>query len=184
MSKISDVISEVLISEEEIVAKCKELGAIISKDYEGKRPILIGLLSGAVPFLAELIKHITCEMEIEFLDVSSYSGASSTGKVVIEKDIVADLSGRNIIFIEDIIDTGLTLDFVIENFKKRNVKSIEICTLVDKPEGRKIDTVNPKYIGFHIPNKFVVGFGLDYNELYRNFPYIGVLKEEVYKKDK
>ena len=99
MSKISDVISEVLISEEEIVAKCEELGAIISKDYEGKRPILIGLLSGAVPFLAELIKHITCEMEIEFLDVSSYSGASSTGKVVIEKDIVADLSGRNMILL-------------------------------------------------------------------------------------
>lgn len=182
MYKISNVVSEVLITHEEIVAKCEELGAQISKDYEGKTPILIGLLSGAVPFLAELIKHITCDMEIEFLDVSSYVNTESTGHVVIEKDIIVDLSGRNIIFVEDIIDTGLTLDFVIQNFKKRNVKSIEICTLVDKPEGRKINTVNPKYIGFHIPKKFVVGFGLDYNELYRNFPYIGVLKEEIYMK--
>lgn len=182
MDKISNVISEVLISHEEIVAKCEELGQQISKDYAGKKPLLVGLLNGAVPFLAELIKHIDCDMEMNFMDVSSYSNTQSTGHVRIDKDLLVDITDRNLILVEDIIDTGLTLDSVIKTLKERKAASIETCTLVDKPEGRKVNTVNPKYIGFRIPKKFVVGFGLDYNELYRNFPYIGVLKEEVYSK--
>ena len=162
--------------------KCEELGKILSKDYANKTPILIGLLKGAVPFMAELIKHIDCDMQIDFMDVKSYDGTVSTGNVRIVKDVTCDVTNRDIIFVEDIIDTGLTLDVVKKEFMKRNAKSIEIVTLVDKPEGRKINGINPKYIGFNIPKKFVVGFGLDYNELYRNLPYIGVLRPSVYEK--
>ena len=175
-------VEEILLSHEEIEAKCEELGKRVSKDYEGKTPIFIGLLKGAVPFLAELIKHIECPMEIDFIDVASYSGTQSTGKVTFLKDVSCNLEGRHVVFVEDIIDTGLTLSEVVKVFKQRKIASYEIVTLVDKPEGRKIGGVSPKYIGFNIPNKFVVGFGLDYNELYRNLPYIGVLKRSVYEK--
>ena len=175
---------EVLLSEEEVDARIKAIGEQISKDYEGKTPVLIGLLKGAIPFYAEIVKHIECPMEMDFLDVSSYSGVNSTGKVVIKRDVTTDLKNRHVIFIEDIIDTGLTLSEVIKEFKKRDIASCEVVTLVDKPEGRKVNDVVPKYIGFNIPNKFVVGFGLDYNELYRNLPYIGVLKKEVYSSEK
>lgn len=175
-------VEEILLSHEEIESKCEELGKKLSKDYEDKTPIFIGLLKGAVPFLAELIKHIECPMEIDFIDVTSYSGTQSTGKVKFLKDVSCDLENRHVVFVEDIIDTGLTLTEVVKVFKERNIASYEIVTLVDKPEGRKIGGVSPKYIGFNIPNKFVVGFGLDYNELYRNLPYIGVLKRSVYEK--
>jgi hypoxanthine phosphoribosyltransferase len=175
-------VEEILLSQEQIVEKCEELGKRISKDYEGKTPVFIALLKGAVPFFAEIIKHIECPMEIDFLDVSSYSGVNSTGKVVIKRDVTTDLTNRHVVFVEDIIDTGLTLSEVIKEFKKRDIASYEVVTLVDKPEGRTVNDVQPKYIGFNIPNKFVVGFGLDYNELYRNLPYIGVLKKEVYSK--
>lgn len=175
-------IEEILLSQEQIIVKCEELGKKLSKDYEGKTPIFIGLLKGAVPFLAELIKHIECPMEMDFIDVASYSGTQSTGKVTFLKDVTSNVEGRHIVFVEDIIDTGLTLSEVAKVFKQRNIASYEIVTLVDKPEGRKIEGVNPKYIGFNIPNKFVVGFGLDYNEIYRNLPYIGVLKRSVYEK--
>ena len=173
-------VEEVLLSQAQIVDKCEELGKKISKDYEGKTPVLIGLLKGAIPFYAEIVKHIECPMEMDFLDVSSYSGVNSTGKVVIKRDVKTDLKNRHVIFVEDIIDTGLTLSEVIKEFKKRDIASYEVVTLVDKPEGRKVNDVVPKYIGFNIPNKFVVGFGLDYTELYRNVPYIGVLRKEVY----
>ncbi len=175
-------VEEILITNEEIVKKCVELGKIISRDYEGKTPIFIGLLKGAVPFFAELIKHIECNMEMDFLDVSSYIGVKSTGKIKVLKDVSCDVKDRHIIFVEDIIDTGLTLSEVIKMFQARNIASYEIVTLIDKKEGRTIAGVNPKYIGFDIPNKFVVGFGLDYNEIYRNLPYVGVLKRSVYEK--
>lgn len=175
-------VEEILISHEEIVAKCKEMAAKISKDYEGKTPLLIGLLKGAVPFFAELIKHIECNIEIDFLDVKSYDGTNSTGKVKFVRDVTSKVEGRDIIFVEDIIDTGLTLSEVVKEFRTRNVNSIEVVTLVDKPEGRKVDDITPKYSGFNIPNKFVIGFGLDYNEIYRNLPYVGVLKRSVYEK--
>lgn len=174
-------IEEIFITHEQIVNKCQELGAIISSDYAGKVPILVGLLKGCVPFMSELIKHITTYMQIDFMDVSSYSGTQTTGKVHILKDLSEDITGRDVIIVDDIIDTGLTLHEVREILQQRGAKSIEVVTLIDKPEGRKINTVVPKYIGYNIPKKFVVGFGLDYNELYRNLPYIGILKESVYK---
>ena len=180
--KLHPCVEEIVVSHEDIVAKCEELGQRISKDYQGRCPILIGLLKGAVPFMAELIKHITCDIQIDFMDVSSYNGVESTGVVRVLRDVSCDVKDRDIIFVEDIIDTGLTLHAVIQEFKTRKAKSIEIATLLDKPEGRKINDVNPRYIGYNIPKKFVVGFGLDYNELYRNLPYIGVLKREVYEK--
>lgn len=175
-------VEEVLLSLDQIVEKSEELGKRLSKDYEGKTPVFIALLKGAVPFFAEVIKHIECPMEIDFLDVSSYVGVNSTGIVEIRRDITTDVKGRHVVFVEDIIDTGLTLSEVIKEFKKREIASYEVVTLVDKPEGRKVNDIKPKYIGFNIPNKFVVGFGLDYNELYRNLPYIGVLKRSVYEK--
>lgn len=175
-------VEEILISLDQIVEKSEELGKRLSKDYEGKTPIFVALLKGAVPFFAELIKHVECPMEIDFLDVSSYVGVNSTGVVEIRRDITSDVKGRHIVFVEDIIDTGLTLSEVIKEFKKRDIASYEVVTLVDKPEGRKVNDVKPKYIGFNIPKKFVIGFGLDYNELYRNLPYIGVLKRSVYEK--
>ncbi len=175
-------VEKVLISQEEIESKCKELAKKISEDYAGKIPIVIGLLKGAVPFMAELMKHITCSIQIDFLDVSSYDGVKSTGKVHIRRDIVTDVLNRDVLFVEDIIDTGLTLSEVMKEFKSRGARSIEVVTLVDKPEGRTVSDVTPKYIGYYIPNKFVVGFGLDYNEIYRNLPYIGILKRSVYEK--
>ena len=184
MKKIDDCVSEVLITHSEIIKRTKELGKRISKDYAGKKPILIGLLTGAVPFFAELIKSITCDMEMDFMDVSSYEDTRSTGIVKIGKDVKRDITNRHVIFVEDIVDTGITLDCVMKMFIAKNVASMEICTLIDKPEGRVRMNVNPKYIGFHIPKKFVVGFGLDYNQLYRNLPYIGILKEEIYTKKK
>ena len=181
-------VEEILLSHEEIVARCAEMGTKISEDYEGKTPLFIGLLKGAVPFMAELIKHINCKMEIDFIDVSSYSGVESTGKVRIIKGVSVDVTDRHFVFVEDIITPSIsnikeqTLSEVKKIFKVRNAASIEVVTLVDKPEGRKVNDVVPKYNGFNIPNKFVVGFGLDYNELYRNLPYIGVLKRSVYEK--
>lgn len=175
-------VEEILLTHEEIVEKSKELGKRITKDYEGKTPILIGLLKGAIPFFAELIKYVECDMEMDFIDVSSYDGVKSTGKIKVLKDVSCDVSGRHILFVEDIIDTGLTLSEVIKMFQERNIASYEVVTLIDKPEGRTIAGVNPKYIGFNIPNKFVIGFGLDYNEIYRNLPYVGVLKRSVYEK--
>lgn len=175
-------VEEILVSQEQIASKCQELGKQISTDYEGKTPILISLLKGSIPFCAELVKNIECSMEMDFIDVSSYDGVSSTGKVTIKKDVSSDLTGRHIIFVEDIIDTGLTLSEVIKYYKNKNIASYEIVALIDKPEGRKVEGLNPKYIGFNIPNKFVVGYGLDYNELYRNLPYVGVLKRSVYEK--
>ena len=175
-------VEEILVTEQQIIEKCKELGKQITTDYEGKNPVIIALLKGSVPFFAELIKRIDCTMETEFIDVSSYSGVNSTGNVVIEKDVAIDLTNRHIVFVEDIVDTGLTLSEVVKIFKERNIASCEIVTLLNKPEGRKVEDMNPKYIGFEIPNKFVIGYGLDYDQLYRNLPYVGVLKKEVYSK--
>lgn len=181
MNLINDI-EEVLVTNEQIIERCEQLGKQISKDYAGKTPIVIGLLRGAVPFMAELIKHIDEHLEIDFLDVSSYEGTNSTGKVIIRRDILSDIKDRDVLFVEDIVDTGLTLSEVQKEYSKRNPKSMEVVTLLDKKEGRIIDDFKPKYVGFNIPKKFVVGFGLDYNELYRNLPYIGVLKRSVYEK--
>ncbi len=175
-------ILKVLVSEEEIKAMCKRLGEEISRDYEGKTPLVVGLLKGCVPFMAELTKYITIKIEMDFMVASSYHGTINTiGDVKIKKDLDSSVSGRDVIIVEDIVDTGNTLSTICELLKIRGAKSIEVATLLDKPEGRVID-FNPKYVGTLVPKEFVVGFGLDYNEYYRNLPYIGVLKPEIYER--
>ena len=175
-------IKKILFSQEDIVTKTKELGQQLTKDYAGKNPLLVCVLKGAVPFMAELIKHIDTHVELDFMVVSSYhGGTSSSGVINIKKDVDQDVSGRHVLFIEDIIDTGQTLKSLRDMFKDRNVASVKIATLLDKPEGRVVE-IEADYTCFTIPNEFVVGYGLDYNENYRNIPYVGVLKEEVYTK--
>lgn len=175
-------IKKVMISHDEIVDAAKKLGAQLTKDYQDKNPILVGVLKGSVPFIAELIKHIDTHVELDFMVVSSYhGGTSSSGVINIKKDVDQDVSGRHVLFIEDIIDTGQTLKNLRDMFKDRNVASVKIATLLDKPEGRVVE-IEADYTCFTIPNEFVVGYGLDYNENYRNIPYVGVLKEEVYTK--
>ena len=175
-------IKKVLFSQEDIVAKTKELGQQLTEDYAGKNPLLVCVLKGAVPFMAELIKHIDTHIEMDFMVVSSYGGGTvSSGEVKILKDVDTNVEGRDIIFIEDIIDTGKTLKSLKELFEGRQPASVKIATLLDKPEGRLVE-IEADYTCFTIPNEFVVGYGLDYDENYRNLPYIGVLKEEVYSK--
>ena len=175
-------IKKILISHDEIVDAAKKLGQQLTKDYQGKNPIFVGILKGSVPFMAELIKHIDTHIELDFMLVSSYhGGTASSGVINVIKDIDQDITGRDILFVEDIIDTGQTLKNLCNLFKERNAASVKIATLLDKPEGRVVE-INADYTCFTIPNEFVVGYGLDYNENYRNIPYIGILKEEVYTK--
>ncbi len=175
-------IKEIFVTEEEIVEITKKLGKQIEEDYKDKKPIFLGLLNGAVPFFAELTKRVNIMAEFDFMDVKSYEGTQTSGIVNIIKDMSHDPKGRHIIIVEDIIDTGYTLALVVGALKKRGAASVEVATLLDKPAGRKDSSVNPKYIGHTIENQFVVGFGLDYDGYYRNLPYIGILKESVYKK--
>lgn len=177
-----DFIEEVLLTNEEIVAIAEKMGKQISVDYAGKKPLLIGLLKGSIPFMAELMKHIDIDMEIDFMRASSYSGVNSTGTVTITKDTNTPLVGRDIIIVEDIVDTGLTIHEIKNLLKERKANSVKIATLLDKPSGRTVPNLKPDYVGKTIPGKFVVGFGLDYDELYRNLPYVGVLKRSVYEK--
>lgn len=175
-------IKKILISHDEIVTAAHELGQKLTEDYQGKNPILVGILKGSVPFMAELIKHIDTHIELDFMLVSSYhGGTSSSGVINIIKDMDQDIKGRDILFVEDIIDTGKTLKSLKELFEGRQPASVKIATLLDKPEGRLVE-IEADYTCFTIPNEFVVGYGLDYDENYRNLPYIGVLKEEVYSK--
>lgn len=173
-------IEQVLISEEELQNKIKELGESLTLEYQDKFPLLIGVLKGAMPFMADLMKRIDSYVEIDFMDVTSYGNATvSSGEVKIVKDLNTSVEGRDIIIIEDIIDSGLTLSYLVDLFKYRKAKSIKIVTLLDKPSGRKVD-LQADYVGFEVPDAFVVGYGLDYAEKYRNLPYIGVLKPAVY----
>ncbi|MBC2856667.1 MAG: hypoxanthine phosphoribosyltransferase [Cetobacterium sp.] len=164
---------EVMISKEQIEGKIKELAKKIESDYEGKEFICVGLLKGSIMFMADLLKEINLPLTMDFMKVSSYhGGVDSTGVVKILKDVDLDLSGKNVIIIEDIIDTGLTLKYVKEFLATKNPKEIKVASLLDKPSRRKVDIVG-EYIGFEIPDEFVVGYGLDYDEYYRNLPYIG-----------
>ncbi|WP_146553900.1 hypoxanthine phosphoribosyltransferase [Rummeliibacillus sp. SL167] len=173
-------IEKVLISEEELQDKIKELGESLTIEYQDKFPLLVGVLKGAMPFMADLMKRIDSYVEIDFMDVTSYGNATvSSGEVKIVKDLNTSVEGRDIIIIEDIIDSGLTLSYLVDLFKYRKAKSIKIITLLDKPSGRKVD-LRADYVGFEVPDAFVVGYGLDYAEKYRNLPYIGVLKPSVY----
>lgn len=170
----------VLLSEEEIRAKCKEMGARISQEYKGKNLMLVTVLKGAVVFLADLMRAIEVPAEIDFMVVSSYgSGVKSSGVVKIVKDLDVPLAGKDLLIVEDILDSGLTLSYIKELLASRGPASIRIATLLDKPSRRKVDLV-ADYIGFSVPDEFVIGYGLDYDEKYRNLPYIGILKPEVY----
>lgn len=175
-------VKEVLYSEEIIDKKVRELGEIISKDYKDKNLLILGILKGSVLFTADLMKRISIHCNIDFMAVSSYgSSTQSSGKIKIVKDLDYDLEGKDILIVEDIVDTGLTLKYLVEYLKGRNASSVEVATLLNKPLGRKVD-VDVKYSGFEVPNEFLIGYGLDYNERYRNLPFVGILKAEVYEK--
>ena len=176
-------IEKVLISEEELDLKTTELAERISSDFAGKELILIGILKGGVVFASELIKKINIPMEIEFMAVSSYGKESETsGVVTLKKDIDTTLKGKCVIVVEDIVDSGFTMKYLKKLLMDRNAESVKICTLLSKPSRRKVD-VELDYIGFEVPDEFVVGYGLDYAQMYRNLTYIGVLKAEVYEKN-
>lgn len=176
-------IREVLVTEDQLRVRVKELGAQISKDYEGKNLLLVSILKGAVVFMADLMRAVEIPCEIDFMVVSSYGGANTTttGLVKIIKDLDADLSGKDVLIVEDILDTGVTLSNLVPMLKMRNPNSVKICTIMDKPSRRKAD-IQADYTGFKVPDEFVVGYGLDFDEKYRNLPYVGVLKPEVYSK--
>ncbi|WP_042354646.1 hypoxanthine phosphoribosyltransferase [Bacillus rubiinfantis] len=173
-------IEKVLVTEEAIQEKIKVLATQLTEEYRDKFPLAIGVLKGAMPFMADLLKRMDCYLEMDFMDVSSYGTALvSSGEVKILKDLDTSVEGRDILIIEDIIDSGLTLSYLVDLFRYRKAKSIKIVTLLDKPTGRK-SNIKADYVGFIVPDEFVVGYGLDYLEKYRNLPYIGVLKPEVY----
>ncbi|VYT98762.1 hypoxanthine phosphoribosyltransferase [Clostridium tertium] len=175
-------IEKVLLTEEQIIKRVKEIGNEISNDYKGKDLLVVAILKGSVVFSSDLIKNITIPVEIDFMAVSSYGNSSETSGVVrILKDLDHSVEGKDIIIVEDIIDSGVTLDYLLKYLKARKANSIEIVTLLTKPARRKVD-INVKYCGFEVPDEFLVGYGLDYAEKYRNLPYVGILKEEVYKK--
>lgn len=174
-------VKKILISSEEIQEKVKELGEIITNDYRGKELLLLCILKGSIAFMGDLMKNIDTYLTIEFMSVSSYGNSTtSTGNVRILKDLDMPVNGKDILIVEDIIETGLTLDYICNYLKGKGANSVEIVTLLDKPSGRKIE-ITPKYTGFKVGDEFVVGYGLDFKEDYRNLPYIGVLKENMYK---
>lgn len=173
-------IAEVLVDEEALQAKIKAVGAQISRDYCGKCPILVGILKGVVPFYAAMAQAITIPMEQDFMSISSYSGTQSTGVITYRKDLDLDIEGRDVLILEDILDSGRTLKAVTDNLLQRKPASLKICTLLDKPDGRVVE-LDADYVCFTIPDSFVVGFGLDYDEYYRNLPFVGILKPSVYQ---
>lgn len=179
--KMDDVVKKVLISEKELDKRIKEIAKQISDDYEDKEVFMLCLLKGSISYFARLCENITIPIEYEFLRASSYHGATSTGEVKMSYISTNDLKGKHVIVVEDIIDTGLTLSKIMSVLQDLNPDSIEITTLLDKPSRRIVNDIVPKYVGFVIPDEFVLGFGLDWNEKYRNLPYIGVLKDEYYK---
>jgi hypoxanthine phosphoribosyltransferase len=171
-------VQEVLISSEEIGEKVREIGARISEDYRGERPLLVGILRGAVVFLSDLMRHVQLPCELDFMDISSYgAGTSSSGVVRILKDLEEDITGRHVLIVEDIIDTGLTLSYLLRSLMARRPTSLEICALLSKPSRRLVE-LDVKYVGFEVPNVFVVGYGIDYAGVYRNLPDIYALRRK------
>ncbi|MDQ6793516.1 MAG: hypoxanthine phosphoribosyltransferase [Chloroflexota bacterium] len=181
VADLSADIGEVLLTEEQIQAKVKELGQQISADYAGRQLTLVSVLKGSLPFMADLMRAMTIPLRIDLMEVSSYGGASteSSGLVRILKDLSASIQGEEVLIVEDIIDTGLTLNYLVRYLRGKNPASLRICTLLDKPARRLVE-IPVDYIGFTIPDQFVVGYGLDYGELYRNLRFVGVLRPEVY----
>jgi hypoxanthine phosphoribosyltransferase len=177
MSKMDNVAQEVLITREQLAQRVRELGQQITKDYEGEPVLLVGILRGSVPFMADIMREIDLDVTIDFMSVSSYGGSTKTSGVVrIVKDLETPIEGKNVIIIEDIIDTGLTLHYLKGHLQGRSPKSLKICAILDKPSRRKID-IKGDYIGFEVEDKFIVGYGLDFNQRYRQLPYISWLKE-------
>lgn len=180
---LNNDIKKILVTNEQIEARCKELAEEIDKEYADKKPILLSLLRGSIPFVATLSKYMTIPVEFDYMKASSYhGGTSSSGNVAVTVLPASKLEGRHVIVVEDIVDTGFTLSTVMKILNESKPASLEIASLLDKPSMRKVQDLSIKYIGFTIPAEFVVGFGLDYDELYRQLPYVGVLKEEVYNK--
>ena len=179
--ELSDGISEVLFTSEEIQQRVLEMGQEIAHDYEGCRPLLVGVLKGVFPFLADLLRTITIPVEVDFMAVTSYSAeARDHGFVRLQKDLDVSLDGRHVLFVEDVIDTGLTLNYLLQNLRARGPATLKICTLFDKPQ-RRLIKIPIQYKGFDLPDRFVVGYGLDYRELYRNLPFVGLLKPAVFQ---
>ncbi len=181
MCTMDQDIDHILVSEEALKAKVTELGAQISRDYAGKQLLLVSILKGGVVFMADLMRAVTIPCAIDFMVVSSYGGSNtmSTGLVKIIKDLDSDLSGKDVLIVEDILDTGITLSHLMPMLKMRNPNSVRLCTILSKPSRRQAQ-IEPDYLGFEVPDEFVVGYGLDYAEKYRNLPYVGVLKSQVY----
>jgi hypoxanthine phosphoribosyltransferase len=178
-TELERAVGEILIDEETLSARVAELGAEVSADYQGRDLLLIGVLKGAVFFMADLMRHITVPCEVDFMAISSYGDSTdSSGIVRILKDLDINIEGRDVLVVEDIIDSGLTLSYLMRNLESREPASLEVCALMTKPDRREID-VPVRYIGFEIPNRFVVGYGLDFGERYRNLPYVAVLSEEL-----
>ena len=184
MATIFDDIEETLFTEEEIAAIVQKMGKQISEDYADKNLFLVSVLKGSLMFMADLMREITIPCSIDFLSVSSYgSGTSTSGEVRILKDLDASLEGKDLLVVEDVLDSGVTLSYLLKTLSARNPASIRLCTFLDKPERRRVD-IKADYIGASVPDKFIVGYGLDYAEKYRNIPFIGVLKPEVYTHEK
>lgn len=173
----------ILLTEEQIQNRIEELGEILTAEYAGKNPVIVGVLKGVVIFYADMVRRIRVPCQMDFMWLSSYSGTDSTGHTIVRQDLKTDIQGRHVLILEDIFDTGNSLDFTVKHLLGKNPASLKICTLLDKPDRRKPGiTLQADFVGFTIPNEFVVGYGLDYNEKYRNLPYIGILKPEVYSK--
>jgi hypoxanthine phosphoribosyltransferase len=178
-NELSAAVSEILIDEETLHGRIAELGAQISDDYRGENLLLIGVLKGAIFFMADLMRSIDIPCEVDFMAISSYgAGIDSSGVVRILKDLDVSIEGRNVLVVEDIIDSGLTLSYLLRNLEAREPASLEVCALLTKPERREND-VACRYVGFEIPNRFVIGYGLDFAERYRNLPFVGVLRDEL-----
>ena len=176
-------IQEILISEEQIRQRIDELGKILTEEYKDKDPVVVGVLKGVVVFYADMIRKINAPCQMDFMWISSYAGTDSTGEMVVRRDVSADIKGRHVLILEDIFDTGSSLDFTYKHLLAKEPASLKICTLLDKPSRRKPEiTLQADYVGFTVPNAFVVGYVLDFNEHYRNLPYVGVLKPEAYEK--
>lgn len=179
---MENMIQEVLLTEEQIQSRICQLGEILSRDYAGKNPLIVGVLKGVVVFYSDMVRKITVPCQMEFMWVSSYAGTDSTGNMVVKRDVTEEIKGRHVLILEDIYDTGRSLDFVYHHLLSKEPASLKICTLLDKPSRRLPGiTLKADYVGFEIPNAFVVGYGLDYNEYYRNLPFVGILRPEAYQ---
>ena len=178
---MENMIEKILITEEQLQARIRELGEELTKEYADKDPIVVGVLKGVVVFYADMVRQLKIPCQMDFMCISSYSGTSTTGNMIVRKDVSADIKGRHVLILEDIFDTGNSLDFVVKHLQAKEPASLKICTLLDKPERRKAGiTLQCDWTGFVVPNEFVVGYGLDFNEHFRNLPYVGVLKPEAY----